>query len=112
MMIAKGETEFKVPDHQESAKNLPPRALSDSEIGRLWAKHFPQWRDNRDSCQICFGICAIIEFEAALRNGPTHIARVNDALQAAGIRPQEFDEVKAEKVKVDARGLLYPKPGT
>jgi hypothetical protein len=37
---------------------------------------------------------------------------VNDALQAAGIRPQEFDEVKAEKVKVDARGLLYPKPGT
>jgi hypothetical protein len=37
---------------------------------------------------------------------------VNDALQATGIRREEFDEVKAEKVKVDARGLLYPKPAT
>ena len=81
----------------------PRTALSDAEIGGLWAKHFPKWRENQDSCQICFGICAIIEFEVAFRDGMTHAARVNDVLEAAGIRRENFDEIKSEKTRIDSQ---------
>ena len=91
---------------------MPSRALSDSEIGHLWAKHFARHRDNPDSCQICFGICAIIEADAARLNAPTRSERIDEVLKTVAIRREEFDQVKAEKVQVDARGLLYPKPQT
>jgi hypothetical protein len=95
---------------QESAPNLPPSALSDSEIGRLWAKHFATHRDNPDSCQICFGICAIIEADAARLNTPIRSERIDEVLKTVAIRREKFDQVKAEKTQVDAQGLLYPKP--
>jgi hypothetical protein len=75
------------------------RTLSDQEIGRLWHKHFPRCDNDLYRRQLCDGICSIIEFEAAFRDGTTHGARVDDALKSAGIARKEFDEMKADRLR-------------
>jgi hypothetical protein len=42
-------------------------------------------------------------FAAARRGEPTYDERVTEALKKIGIRREEFDLVKAEKIKINAR---------
>jgi hypothetical protein len=76
-------------------------ALTNDELGRLWLKHFPMRHLDPDSCQVCYGIVAIIKFKADLDRRGTYADSIQRMLDGTGILEEEFAQVKAES----ARGI-------
>jgi hypothetical protein len=69
--------------------------MTDSDLGRIWAKHFPKRRNGHVSEQICRMICLIIEKRILLEltNGGYHTT-VLGVLQRCNISADEFSSCR------------------
>ena len=65
--------------------------MTDSDLGRIWAKHFPKSRNGHVSEQICRMICLIIEKRILLElTEQGYHAAVIEVLQRCNISADEF----------------------
>jgi hypothetical protein len=70
--------------------------MENSEIGQIWAEHYPRHRDDRVASQVCRLICLLIRQMAKSDvGGGNLVVRLARVLGAAGIPIEQFDEVEA-----------------
>jgi hypothetical protein len=78
----------------------PTAVMEPREVGRIWAEHYPNHRNDHVSGQICALICSLVRELARLEIGSGNLTmRVAKVLGAAGIPIEQFDDCEAEVKK-------------
>jgi len=74
--------------------------MNEKEIGRVWAENYPKLRDNRDTGQICEGICRLIREESRFEISIFRSGTLQRVLDGCGRSKAHFDEVEKGSAKV------------
>ena len=70
--------------------------MTDRDLGRIWAKHFPRSKNGHVSEQICRLICLIIEKKLLLSlPGNSYEEKLSEILARCNIPAEEFASCRA-----------------
>jgi len=70
--------------------------MDNDEIARVWQEHFPKWRKDRNSDQICRHLCTVVRERVrhlAIPLGLNPDQKLQHVLNACRIPRVQFDEV-------------------
>jgi hypothetical protein len=82
-------------DYAELAKQCKIGTMTDDDIKKMWAEHYPSWRRDREAERVCFAICTVLEAHArALPIVGTDADRLRRVLIAVGIPAAQYHELK------------------
>ena len=72
--------------------------MMNAELGRIWAKHYPNRHNDHVSSELCTLVCSLVRHLARIEIGcGTPSTRLANILNSTGIATEQFEEWEAEK---------------